>query len=251
MTRALRRAALLALALAALASPGLAVAAAAEDRAALQAELSALAPRIELLKREAAAGRGAGVELERLLAQAQALAARLERLAAPAGPRPAPSGPDAAELRERADALRDRADKEAAALDRVEIALTEARRRAALSEGLEALGAASDLFADGVTSRGGLRQAATDAPGPTTGPGGLPVTPGEGGAAVGGPVASPAAAASVLRAAPAPGGGAGLTGAEDPRALERRRAELVRSVDGLRRQAEALEAEAKAADGAR
>ncbi|MBK9516023.1 MAG: hypothetical protein IPO09_01485 [Anaeromyxobacter sp.] len=249
MTRALHRVALLALALAALASPGLAVAAVAEDRAALQAELSSLAPRIELLKREAAAGRGAGAELERLLAQAQALAARLERLATPAGPGPAPPGPDAGELRERADALRDRADKQAAALVRLEGALAEARRRAALSEGLEALGAASDLFADGVTSRGGLRQAATD--GPPPGPGSLPVGPGEVGAAVGGPLASPATAASELRAAPAPGGVAGLTGAEEPRALERRRAELVRSVEGLRRQAEALEAEAKAADGAR
>lgn len=254
MTRASLRAALVALTLAALAAPGLPRAAAAEDRAALEAELSRLAPRIEQLKREAAGGRGGGDELTRLLGQAQALADRLERLAARPGSALAPAGPDASELRERADALRDRADKEAATLAAVDLRLAELRRRAELGERLEALGAASDLFADGATTRGGLRTVAGDAGGPSA-PGGTPATGGTGtGSVAGTPGGTNALIVPELRSTLSPAAGAAPsaaapTGAEDLKALSRRRAELTRSVEALRAQAAALEAEAKAVAG--
>lgn len=246
LRRALAALLLLALALA-LAGPGVASAApAGDERAAAQAELSALAPRIEALKREAAAGRGGTAELERLLARAQALAVSLER-GAVAPPRAPAPGPDAQELRERADALRDRADKEAAALAEVERHLADLGRRARLAERLEALGAASDLFADGSAGRGvaGAGRAATDAGGGTTGgptnPGSLPGTegtPGQGAAAI-----------PPLRAAAEQGAAGPGAGPEDAGALQRRRAELVRSVAALRAQADALDAEARAAEG--
>lgn len=257
MALASRRAALLALTLAALAAPGPGRAVAGEDRAALEAELSRLAPRIEQLKREAAGGRGDGAELTQLLGQAQALAERLERAPAKAAaaPAPAPAGPDAGELREQADALRDRADKARATLAAVDRRLAELRRRAELGERLEALGAASDLFADGATTRGGLRPAVGDGGGPTgpaTGTGGTP-TPGGAGAVVGAPGGTSALVVPELRATlpgttgALPANVAAIAGSEDLPALTRRRAELARSVEALRVQAEALEAEAKAA----
>ena len=250
MALASRRAALLALTLAALAAPGPGRAAAGEDRAALEAELSRLAPRIEQLKREAAGGRGDGAELTQLLGQAQALAERLERIPGTATAAPAPAGPDAGELRERADALRDRADKARATLAAVDRRLAELRRRAELGERLEALGSASDLFADGATTRGGLRS--VPAGDGASGPGSTP-TPGGTGTAVGTPGGTSALNVPELRAtlpsgpSAAPASTAAIAGSEDLPALTRRRAELARSVEALRAQAEALEAEAKAA----
>lgn len=225
-------------ALLALLGPGLARAAPADERSAAQAELDALAPRIERLKREASAGQDAGAELLRLLARAQALAALLERpLPAPPAPPAGPLGPDAQELRERADAVRDRADKAAAALAEVERRLAELLRRAELAERLEALSATADLFADGATGRAAAGAA-------RAGDGGSPAAPGAGPvAATGGP------AAPSSRSAAEPGSGRGLPDGEDAGTLRRRQAEMRRAFAALQAEADVLDAEARAAEG--
>lgn len=238
MTRSPATFALAAAALLALAGPGRVAAGPAEDRAAAQAELAELAPRIERLKRDAAAGLGRSAELPGLLARAQALAALLERTGSSAPvARAAAPGPDAQELRERADALRDRADKEAAGLVAVERRLAELSRRAELSERLEALGIASELFAEAATGRGAAgATSATD--GPTTATPGAEPTGGLAGSTAPG-----------LRAAAEPGGVGVAPLGDDPATLRRRRAELGRTISALRAQAEALDAEARAAEG--
>jgi hypothetical protein len=85
----------------------------AEARRPDEAELAALASRIEALKREVAAGRSTGAELEPLLARAQELAALLEQRERAGGGAPGRRAlrPDPQDLREHADALRDRADR--------------------------------------------------------------------------------------------------------------------------------------------
>jgi hypothetical protein len=228
---------LLLAALLGLAGPGHARADPAADLAAARAELAGLAPRIEQLKRDAAGGRPPA-ELERLLARAQELASRIERLAAPAAAVPAPAArPDAQELRERADALRDRADRLAAALVQLDARLAEARRRAALAEQLDALGATSDLFADAAPGRG-VAEAGPRGAGTTAAPPPAPAAPGGDAASVG----------PGLRGAVEPGGaGDGTRSGDDLASLRRSRAELVRSLAGLREQAAALDAEAAAA----
>jgi hypothetical protein len=232
VTRSRSTVALLAAALLGLLGSGRALAGPADERTAAQAELAVLAPRIEQLKREAAGGRGQLGELERLLARAQALAALLERMASQPVSRPAATGPDAQELRERADALRDRADKEAAALAKVERRLEELERRAELAERLEALGAASDLFAERATGRG-------QAGGNRGSDGASTATPGSTSTSGGGPG---------LRASAEPGGLGAAAAGEDAGLLRRSRAELARSLSALRARAEALEAEARAAE---
>jgi hypothetical protein len=252
MNRALT-AALAALTLLVLAGPGVGLAAPGatppDERVAAQAELAALAPRIEALKREAAAGRGATAELERLLGRAQALAAVLERTA-PAPPRAPAPGPDSQELRERADALRDRADKEATALAEVERHLVELARRAELAERLDALGAAADLFADGAAGRGSSTAGRATEGNGASGPG--PTGPGTGpGSDVGSGQGPAGSAATALRSAAEPGVAGLGVGPEDAGALKRRKVELSRSVAALRAQADALDAEARAAEGRR
>ncbi len=228
------------LALLALLGPSVAQAGPAEERAAAQAELTALAPRIEQLKRDSVAGQGGDAELLRLLARAQALAALLAPApATPPAPRAAPAEPDAQELRERADALRDQADKAAAGLAEVERRLTELAQRAELLERLDALGAAADIFAVGAG-----RRAATGAARATE----TSVTPGSGST---GPTGSQAGAADApaLRAAAEPGRAGLVPGPEDAGALRRRRTELTRALAALRAEAGALDAEALAAEG--
>ncbi len=230
----------------------------AEGRRAAEAELGALASRIEALKREVAAGRSAGAELEPLLARAQELASLLDQLDRGDGGAPGRRavGPDPQDLRERADALRDRADRLASTLADVDRRLAEARRRAELEDRLEAVGGPGDLFADAAPRRGAPAAAApaqppagtTSSPGPSGGggPGSAPA-----------PAASPAAAASsgVTRSDVAPSG----RGSDDlaPAAgdalptLRRKRAEMAAALSALRAQAEALEAEARAAEKVR
>jgi hypothetical protein len=222
-------------------------------RRAAAAELSALAPRIEALKREGA-GQPASPELLRLLARAQELAAILDRGAA--APAPAPPGPDAQELRERADAARDGADRLAAELAEIERRLAQARRRAELQRRLDAVGAASDLFAQGVPRRPAPPSAAPPAGGPAGGAVAPPAGPAAGPAPPAGPSAGeppqPAVSAEP-RAATTPPGLAGAPPPADasPAELRRRRAEVAARMSELRARAEALEAEARAAESAR
>lgn len=213
----------------------------ADARREAAAELARIAPRIEELKRQAAAGRPAGPELERLLARAQELAALLERLdrGAPAAAPIAP-GPDAQELRERADALRDRADHLAAELALTERRIAEARRQAELAERLEAVSGSGDLFGDSAPRR--ARRS-----GPAEGVN--PVTP---------PLVGPGAVEPLAPASPAPaaapgGSGSGplASGGEELRTLRRLRDELAREVASLRARAEALQAEARALESGR
>jgi hypothetical protein len=224
----------------ALLGPSVGRAGPAEERSAAQAELAAIAPRIEQLKREAAAGNGRDAELLSLLGRAQALAALLERTSAhPPLPGASPGRPDAQELRERADAVRDRADKQAAALAAVERRLAELSRRAELAERVDAFGAAADLFGDGVTTRpaaGAPRGGDGSSIGAT--PGGGPAVPG---------VAAGLQAS--LRASSEPGHANVAAGAEDAGSLQRRRSDLVRSIAALRAEADALDAEARSAEG--
>lgn len=209
------------------------------------AELARVAPRIEELKREAAAGHPAGPELERLLARAQELAALLERLDRPGGPAvaaPAP-GPDAQELRERADALRDRADRLGAELAATERRIAEARRQAELADRLEEVAGPGDLFAEALPRRARAERSAgaVDVGGPQ--PGSLPA----------------GSSAQPLTSAPAPAavqpGGPGAAalprGGDDLRILRRRRGELAREIASLHERAEALQAEARALDAGR
>jgi hypothetical protein len=208
-------------------------------RAELAAELAALAPRIEALKRDAAQGRAASGELERLLARAQELAALLD--AGGAGTRAAgvrAAEPDAQELRERADALRDRADRLATALVRLDGQLAAARRRAELAERLDEATEAGELFSDAAPRRS---RATAPAGGTLTpGPQGPPGSPSQGAPAFtpGGSVAAP----DHQRLS------GGAAGDESTAALGRRRAELVRELGALRAQAAALDAEARAAE---
>jgi hypothetical protein len=214
----------------------------ADSRREAAAELATLAPRIEDLKREAAAGRPAGPELERLLARAQELAALLERLdraGAPATPAPAP-GPDAQELRERADALRDRADRRAAELAATDRRIAEARRQAELADHLEEVAGPGDLFAESLPRRARAERSA-------------------GTVEVGSPQVPASTPAQPLPSAPAPamvqpdGQGAGALphGGDDLRTLRRLRGELAREIASLRARAEALQAEARALDAGR
>ena len=217
----------------------------ADARREAAAELARLAPRIEDLKAQAAAGHPAGPELERLLARAQELAAVLERLdraGARAVPAPAP-GPDAQELRERADALRDRADRLAAELAATERRIAEARRQAELADRLEAVAGPGDLFAESLPRRARAERSGgtVDVGGPQ--PGGSPAV----------------APAQAIPSAPAPAtvqpGGAGAealpSGGDDLRGLRRHRGELAWEIASLRARAEALQAEARALDAAR
>jgi len=225
-----------------------------EERSQAVAELSALAPRIESLKREAQAGRGRPAELERLLARAQALADRLDQGGPPAI-RPAAPGPDARELREQADALRDRADRLAAALGAVEERLRAARRQGELAESLDRVSGSSDPFADSAALRRSASAAAAAGPVPTA------TSPGSPGAdrAPRPPAAGtlPAPATALPAAGPwAPPGdapAAGLLPAEGdgPGALRHKRAALGAALAGLQAQAEALEAKARALDAGR
>jgi len=209
---------------------------------AARAELSELAPRIERMKQEVAAGRLRAAELEPLLARAQALAAGIEAAmrAAPRLAAPSPA-PDAQELREQADALRDQADKAAAALAGVERQLEALARRAHLAERLEALGASSDLLAEGVPGRArgaGSERGAAGTDGPQVGntsPG--TTTPG----GSGGPTA-PQALRAAAEHGPAGGGG----GTADAEALRQLQAALRRELAGLRARIDALEAAARA-----
>jgi hypothetical protein len=225
-------------------------AARAEARGAAAAELARLAPRIEALKREAAAGRPTGSELERLLARAQELARlldELDRLDRDPAPSPAsrPAPPDSQELRERADALRDRADRLATALAEVDRRLFAARRRAELAERLEAVGGPGDLFAESAPRRSLAAPPSATAHEPT-GPGApqignLPsaAPPSPPGAGV---ITAPGARDA---AALAPGADESVSG------LRRRRAEIAAALAALRARAEALEAEAKDAEATR
>jgi hypothetical protein len=205
-----------------------------------EAELAALAARIEALKREAAGGREAGAELERLLRRAQELAARLER----EGPRPseaADAGPDAQELRERADALRDAADRLAARVAEIDRLLEASRRQRELAWRLEAVGAAGDLLAE---SRAGRTRAAPSAAVSGNGPA---ASAGGSGSAVAG---APAAGALGAGAAAVAGASAGRGGSDD-RALRQERAEALRALAGVRAEVEMLEDRARAQDSSR
>lgn len=219
----------------------------ADARRAAEAELAELAPRIESLKREVAAGRSAG-ELERLLTRAQELAALLERLGRAGAPLPARTdAPDAQELRERADALRDRADRLAAVLPALERRLAEASRRAELERRLEAAGGHGDLFAESSPRRrsGGAAAARDAVPTPVNaGPAGSG-QPGAGtasGGAGGALVALPELPGPELLS-PAPG--------DSPVVLRRKRAELAARVAALTAEAAALDAQARTAETGR
>ncbi|HEX9290676.1 MAG TPA: hypothetical protein VF904_14220, partial [Anaeromyxobacteraceae bacterium] len=222
-------------------------------RAAAAAELAALAPRIEALKREAAAGRAVAPQLERLLARAQELAALLDRSGAPPTTAVAP---EPEELRERADALRDRADRLAAALAEVDRRLGAAHRRAHLRERADAVGGPGDLFAETAPRRalgppgapGGAGTSSAPPPGPAS-PTSAPV----GGSP--GPVAAGASPSQPALVVGEPGLRAPDALAPAPRdslaELERKRGEIEAALAALRAQVHGLEAEAKAADAAR
>ncbi len=222
----------------------------AEARRAASAELAELAIRIEKLKREAAAGRPARAELERLLRRAQELAASLDRTGRGAGPAPAlrPAGPDPQELRERADALRDRADRMAAALAEVDRRLAEARRQAELERRLEAVGDPGDLFAESSPRRTWAGSPAVD-----RAPPGGPATPSSTPPSASGPTASPTVPQPLPAQVVAPASGdASAPGPDDSvEVLRRKRAGLSAELDTLRTQARALEAEAEVLDKAR
>ncbi|HTT72410.1 MAG TPA: hypothetical protein VMG32_14385 [Anaeromyxobacteraceae bacterium] len=228
----------------------------AEERRALSAELDALAARIEALKRAAAAGQGSAGELEQLLARAQELAARLEGLDRQAGPpsRPRPASPDPEELRERADALRDAADHAAATLTDVERRLAEARRREDLAEHMEALTAPGDLFAEASPRRSAPAGGGVPTGGASSAaPGTAGSTSSAGAAGAGAPAAG--AAPTGVPFVPTPPGPAGEELApresDSTETLLKKRALLERQVADLRGKAEALEAEAKAAEAVR
>jgi len=94
------------------------------DRDAAQAELSAVAARIEQLKARHAAGDGeVAPELHQLLVRAQELAHAIDATAP--RPPPSPSAPSAEELREQADADRDEADRLKAAIERLDARMAE------------------------------------------------------------------------------------------------------------------------------
>jgi len=94
------------------------------DRDAAQAELSAVAVRIEQLKARYATGDGSVVpELHQQLVRAQELAQAIE--ATSALPPPSGDAPTAEELRERADADRDEADRLRRAIERIETRMAE------------------------------------------------------------------------------------------------------------------------------
>jgi hypothetical protein len=212
-----------------------------QGRREAEAELAALAARIEALKREAAGGRDAGAELERLLRRAQELAARLER-ERPGSRVAGDAGPDAQELRERADALRDAADRLAARVAEIDRLLEASRRQRELAGRLEAVGGAGDLLAD---SRAGRARAPPAAALPGTGPAGS--LDGSGSGLAG----APAAGALGAVAAGAAGASGASRGWIDERSLRRERAEALRALAGLRADAEVLEARARALDAAR
>jgi len=237
-------------------------------RPAAHAELDALAPRIEALKREVAAGRASERELTPLLARAQELA---DLLAGPAGERSAPAPrlaipPDAEELRERADALRDQADRVERALSEVERQLASARRQAHLAERLRQVGGTGDLFAaseprraltgPSAASSGGAQPTSSTPPSTTQGPGGAASpTPGGPSTSIAPPPNAPGTASSpsmvvvgpsLPELAPRAGDGRGSV----PE-LQRRRSELAASLAALRARADALDSEARAAETAR
>jgi hypothetical protein len=94
------------------------------DRDAAQAELSAVAVRIEQLKARYASGDGTVVpELHLLLVRAQELAHAIE--ATSVRPPPSDDAPTAEELRERADADRDEADRLRRAIERIDTRMIE------------------------------------------------------------------------------------------------------------------------------
>lgn len=230
---------------------------AADERGQAVAELAALAPRIEALKREAQAGRGDPGELLRLLVRAQVLADRLDGRAAAVPPSGAP-GPDARELRERADALRDRADRLAAAMASAEARLRTARREGELAETLERVSGEADPFAEGTALRRASAPPAAASTAPPTGPvtpfapssgdaaapsrtaGGLPVPPPQLPGPAGWAARGDAAATDLL---PADG--------DDLRTLRRKRAALGAARAALEAQARSLDAEAQALDAGR
>ena len=255
-----------------------------DRRAAAAAELATLARRIEALKRRAARGRSAGVELERLLSRAQELAALLERLDAEKRPgHPAATTPDPRELRERADALRDRADRLAASLSEIDGRLAEAGRRRELEERLEQLSGPGDLFVESATRGGAAGRAAsssitgdaggqptqTSAPAPTGA--GAPTTTvgstpsgGAGGSATVGSTTPASASGSTTAAAAAQGSSGTLlvpeparAGGHEPEALatvagmRRRRDEIAQQLAALRAEADALELQARAEEAHR
>ncbi len=237
-------------------------------RLAARAELDALAPRIEALKREVAAGRTSERELTPLLARAQELA---DLLATAAGERGAPAPlfavqPDAEELRERADALRDQADRIARALSEVERQLASARRQAHLAERLGQVGGAGELFAEsaprraltspGAAASGGAQPTSSTPPGTTQVPGGAASPPPAGPSTSSAPPPSTpgtASSPSMVVADPslpelAPRAGERRASVSE---LQRRRSDLAASLAALRGRAEALDAEARAAETAR
>jgi len=87
-----------------------------------RAELEECAARIEELK----ARHSDGVELERLLRRAQALAAEIERTSTYQSPDEAAPSPD--ELRERADAARDEADRLSSEIALLDVRIEDSRR---------------------------------------------------------------------------------------------------------------------------
>jgi hypothetical protein len=229
---------------------------------AARAELDALAPRIEALKREVGAGRAPERELTPLLARAQELA---ELLASAAGERGAPAArlgtapPDAQELRERADALRDQADRVERALSEVERRLASARRQAHLAERLRQVGGAGDLFAESAPRRAltgsgasaagsGAQPASSTPPSSAQGPaGGAPPPSGPSSSTAPPPSSSLVVADPSLPEQAASAGDGRASVAE----LQQRRSDLAASLAALRTRAEALEAEARAAETAR
>lgn len=233
---------------------------------AARAELDALAPHIEALKREVAAGRTPERELTPLLARAQELA---ELLASAGGERGAPAPrlgaapPDAQELRERADALRDQADRVERALSEVERRLASARRQAHLAERLRQVGGAGDLFAESAPRRALTGSGASAAGGGTAGSGAQPASSTPPSSTQGPAAASPPPAGPSTSTAPPPSSSLVVAdpslpeqaSAGDGRVsiaeLQQRRSDLAASLAALRTRAEALEAEARVAETAR
>jgi len=194
----------------------------------VRAELDAVAARIERLKARRLAGEHVEGKLEDLLVRARELAAALEKgeksAAAPA------AGPSPDELRERADALRDEADRAETAAHELDARIEEAKRSARLEAGLESLMSESTLFGDAGMTRLGGRPS-------VQGTEGSAVTGGSGGRT------STALAPGRDSESPGPTG-------MNLQAMIQARSKAAARATALRADAEALDAQAKAAEAA-